>query len=590
MAALVLVSFGVSLSGEFVWDDRPLIAENGLVKDPSRALEIVSKSFWETDDRHDRFRAFFRPAVGLTYALDHGVWGDNPIGYRLTNLLIHFLCCGLVFGIAKREGLGELSSFIAGALFAVHPVHVENVAWISGRTDLLGGLFLLAAFSVYLHAENWPRAGRGLLAALLFLVALFSKEMAIMLPALVALHVYLKDTSKRRRVFRALSAALPFVPAAALYFLARMRVLGDGGQALFTLDPLSWLATAWFVFARYCMLLIVPFPLDAHYPDPAVTSLFSARALLGLVFIAIVAAVVIYSRRRSRRVTFWILWIVVSQAPVYAFGRFGDVLLADRFLYIPSVGLAILTGVAIQAAVDLGIARLRRVALAVVTVILLLFTAQSASRSRVWRSDTLLFENMLKTSPNSALVRNNLGLARYRDGRQQEATREFERAVQLSPGFALAHNNLAAAYETHGRRQAAMRHYRSALEAAPELLEARSNAGHLEFELGLRRQGLRRLEALVESAPRYVKGVYALADVLARSGRIDESLERVEQALKLDRNHAPAYYLKGKLLHERGESGDAAAAMREFLRLSPGEGPHADAARRVIDEASVLSE
>ena len=583
LALLVLVSYAVSLGGGFVWDDRPLIVENGLVQDPSRALEIVSKSFWETDDRHDRFRAFFRPVVGLTYALDHAIWGDAPRGYRLTNLLLHFLCCLLVYRIARQEGLGDSGAFVAGALFAVHPVHVENVAWISGRTDLTCGLFLLAAFTVYRGGAERSSVRRNGCSALLFLLALFCKEMAITLPLLILLHATLLRGvgAVSRTMFKTL---VPFAAATVVYFFARMWVLGGGGEPLFILEPLSWIASAWYVFARYTMLLLLPLGLDAHYPDGPVESLLSMRAALGLAFVVVLGWVVFYCRRISPRVTFWLLWIIVSQAPVYAFGWFGDVLLADRFLYIPSAGLAMLLGLAMHGTADLSLPRLQRSVWVLVAVVLVLFAVQTGLRSRVWRTDRELFENMLLTSPNSALVRSNLGLAWFRDGRYVDATAQFERAVQLSPSFALAHNNLAASYETLGRHQDAYRHYERALELSPKLLEARSNGGHLAYVLGRRRQGLRRLRELVEDAPRYVKGRYALADVLARGGSTDEALELLEQIVAIDPDFPQGHYLRGKLFYERGEGAKAAVAMTEFLRVAPADGPHVEAAHRIIEE------
>jgi tetratricopeptide (TPR) repeat protein len=568
LALLVALALGPSLRGEFVWDDAPLIVDNNMIKDPAQMGSILTSSFWETGDLHDRFRSFFRPVVSLSYALDYAIWELNPHGFHLTNLLLHLICCWLVFRIAAREGVSAWAALAGAALFAVHPVHVESVAWISGRTDLLCALFMLAAF---LAQKRWR-----LVALLLFALALFSKEMAATLPLLIFGERLLRE----RKLRPAWAAAWPFLIVLGLYLVARSLVLAGGGAELFSLGPIAYAATALFVVGRYLTLLIMPVGLDAHYPYLPLDSLLAPLALLSALMLLVMVAAAWLLARRSPRGLYWLGWIFVSLLPVLAFGRFGDVLLADRFLYLPSVGLALLVALWLPAI------PLRRAVAVVVIVLVVALTALSARRCLVWHDGYTLFSDMARTSSHSGLVRYNLGLALYDRNEYGPAIDEFRAAVALSPSYSLAHNNLAAALEREGEYAGALASYREALRLAPALVEAGANGGNLLVRMGRVDEGLQLLNEIVALHPRSAVALYALADGLDRTGRPDAALPLLERANRADPDHAETYYLLGKIHAEQGRPEEAAAAMHRFLELWDVEGEHTAAARRIISEGT----
>ncbi len=582
LAVVALATYAASVPGGFVWDDRPLIVENRLIKEPASLAALLTSGFWETGDRYDRFRSFFRPVVSLTYAADHAVWGLNPIGYRLTNLVLHFLCCFLVYRIARGEGLGAAAALAGGLLFAVHPVHVESVAWISGRTDLLCGVLLLGAFLAHRRAEASARPGSWRAGSLgFFLAALLSKEMAATLPALIAADRYLTVRSGSRRIRTALTGAIPYLAVLAVYLVARRAALGSEAEPLYRLSLESHAATALFVLGRYTTLLLLPFGLDAHHPFEPLRSIASPLAVLGLAVVGVAAFAAVRAAGRWPRSCFWIVWIYCSLAPVLAFGTFGDVLLADRFLYIPSVGLSLLLarGVAstLRWSVPFG-----RVALASASAIVAVFGLLAGARSLVWKDDLALFRNMAETSPRSAMVRCNLGLAYYHRGDYARAREEFQAAIDIVPSYALAHNNLAAGFERDGDLVAALRSYEAALRYAPRQLETQVNVANLMTRLGREREGLARLRDLVEHHPRYVPALYAYAEALYRDGRSEESIGILIRASRIEPRYPHAHYLLGKIHLETGRPREAVAAMRRFLDLWTEGGVWAEAARRVI--------
>jgi tetratricopeptide (TPR) repeat protein len=588
IALAVLLSLGGALGGGFVWDDRPLIVENRLIKDPSAVGTILSSGFWQAGDRHDRFRAFFRPLTTLTYALDYVAWGLRPIGFHITNLLLHFLCCLLIYHLCLQEQVGRRAALVGALLFAVHPVHVESVAWISGRTDLLAALFTLLAFHLIRGAPAASRpAGRRAAALSSFALALFCKEVAATLPLLVfAWAAGTHPGPARERLREAARDAWPFAAVLGVYLVARRLALGEGGEPLYRPDPASFLGTALFALGRYVTLWLLPVRLDAHYPYPPLDGLWRPSVAVA----AIMVGVLLETARRlwatRTRDAFWIGWFLIALLPVLAFGSFGDILLADRFLYLPSAGAAVLLARLLSPWLDPGLQRRAgRVALASACAVLVALGLLSVRRTRFWRDDLILFETMARTSPASAMVRCNYGLALYDAGDYARAKEELRRAIRLVPGYALAHNNLAAALEREGNLAGAAAEYLEALRLAPLQIEGRVNLGSVLVRLGRKDEGLSILRRAVREHPRYPPALYALADTFDRTGQGRAALPYLETAIGIDRFYPNAYYLKGKLLYEEGDGRGAAQAMQIFLSLWDESGPHKDAALRVIARA-----
>ena len=580
LAVLVLLALAPALAAGFVWDDGPLILDNPAVKNPRLLPQLLTSSFWQTGDRDDRFRSFFRPLVSASYAADYAAWGPNALGFHLTNLLLHFGCVLLVYRIATREKLPGAAAFCGAALFAVHPVHVESVAWICGRTDVIATLLVLAAFLVHRRAEE-SEVPRWLAAGLLFLPALFAKEVAATLPAIVALDRWLRTEGEPKRIGRALRAALPFALALAVYVGVRSIVL-RGGAELLHLGPLEWASTAAFVLARYLTLLVLPVSLDAHYPYAALDGLHDPLAIVGLLMVAIVAVAAVVLFRRSRADAFWLLWIPITLAPVMLFGRFGDVLMADRFLYLPSVGLAILFGRGCALTTSFESRARRAVPLFACSLAIGALAWTSADRTHVWNDDVTLFSDMARTSPRSALVHANLGMALYRRDQPAQAIEELRLAIQLVPAFAMAHNDLGAALERMGDNTGAEDHYRAALRQAPGLVSAEANLAHLLVESGRTEEGVRRLRRLDDKRPNSPDVLFAAGDAAKQVGAYEEALGYVERLLRVEPRNARAFYLRGQIQLDQGRQAEAVASMRRFLELYSKPGPHVDAARRVV--------
>jgi len=585
LGVLVVLSLGVSLGGDFVWDDRPLIVENALVKNTDSLAEILTSGFSESGDHHDRFRSYFRPLVSVSYLLDYTVWGLAPFGFHLTNLLLHFACCLLVLRMALDERLDPRAAFAGAALFAVHPVHVESVAWISGRTDLIACLFVLGAFVCHTRG----RSGRGFYRPaswLLFAAALYSKEVAATFPAIVFMVNGFRERGSGR-LLRALSPSLPFFAILGLYLVSRAGVLGAAGEPIYTLEPLAWIATGIFVIGRYLALLVLPVGYDAHYSYQPLATIVDMRVAVGAMMLGLVGFAVWRLVRAKSPALQWIVWVGLTLTPVLLFGRFGQILLADRFLYLPSVGAALLAASGVQAAIVLNRSAVRRRAFATIGVVVVLLSLVTVTRSRVWATDERLFSNMLETSANSALAHNNLGMALYHREDLPTAIAHFRIATDLAPGYGLAFNNLAAALHRTDRKQEALTHYRRALELAPRLMTAAANSGHLLVEIGRAEEGLALLRKTADEHPQSLPVLYALADALHMVGDSKGSERWLERIREIDPLHSESFYLAGKIHFQADRIELAAEEMSRFLESLDARGPRAEFAREVVRRAEL---
>jgi Flp pilus assembly protein TadD len=379
----------------------------------------------------------------------------------------------------------------------------------------------------------------------------------------------------------------------AVYFAVRFSVLEGSGVPLYELSAVASVATALFALARYTLLLVWPVGLDAHYPYQPIATLGSQLVVVSAAMLALVATCVVKLRCAHPNATFWLLWVYICLLPVLVFGRFGDVIIADRFLYIPSVGLALLGGHALGWLVSQRAPAFRGLRPAgvwgAVAAVALLAVA-SLERTRIWHDDLALFSDMIRTSPHSALVHSNLGMALYSRNRLDEALEPLRRAVAIEPRYAAAWNTLAAIFDRQGRREVAARAYARALRLAPDMLEARINAAHLQVRMGRRQEGLRALETIVARHPRNGGALYALAHAvhaLSQQGQRDQTdraVDLLRRARASDPTSPVIHYLLGKIEAERGNAEEAAAAMRAFLRLWPDEDDaFAVAARRIAE-------
>lgn len=442
-------AYANSLANGFAMDD----AYNVVANEQIRSLRGVPALFtrqWGADAPtryHQRInRAYWRPLVAASFALDHSLWGLRPAGYHLTNVLLHAVVSLLVLVIVLRL-TGSRWGAVAGALaFALHPVHTEVVNLISYRTELLAALFVTAAVALAGHGRAGPRRPWAPLALLLlYALGLASKETAVTLPGWLLLQelVLLREPggdASRRPLNRAQLAwtYAPLVLCLAGYLALRAATLDRAGSDFFFgLEPGLRVLSVLKIYLHYVQLMLLPWPLLPFYDWtvlPPATSCGDATAYVGGAAVVLTAALAVALWRRGARAAgLGLLWWLLGLIPVLHIVAL-PVGAAERFLYLPSVGLCLALGAGAGALARRG-GRAKTVALAVALPLLALMTLGTVVRNTHWRDDQTLLERAVLDFPESFNARHELGKRYVAQGRTKLALVELRAANELLPNI-----------------------------------------------------------------------------------------------------------------------------------------------------------
>jgi protein O-mannosyl-transferase len=595
VVVVALVAIGVnlqSLAPGFIHDDHRIIEQNELIRSPASLPRMLTQGYWSVDEHS--VPNLYRPVTILSFALNYAFTGARPLGYRWVNLVLHALACLLVLALARRVLVGGVdgrvpwAALFAALLFATHPVHTEVLGEVIGRAELLAATGSLAGVVCLLRAGELRLSGRariatayGAAAVLLFPAAFLAKENAIVAPILAVLAERLVG---RRRPSWAYHAAAGV--ALLMCLAARAAVLGSliqPGQNHFLDNPIvslpllqgRWMALH--VLGRYALLLAAPVRLCIDYSYnaiPTVRTLLDPGAALGLVVLAGCVSGTAVAWKRSPGTAFSLAWIGIALLPVSNLLLPIGTIMAERLLYLPSVGFCLLAGEAarrVLAGATDGSPRRAARPLGAGLALLVAFSARSAVRLRDWRDDRTIFARALEVEPDSVRSLYNYGAACEDRGDDAEAMRVYRRALELWPGFADAEYNLAGIHARRKEWAEAVRHYRQALALQPGTLKFLVNLGRSLNGLGQFAEAREVLERAVAIDPRSLEARTDLGAALLASNDLEAALRAYGEVVRLDPANAD-YQRNLALAQER--AGDFAAAQESFgrgLALRPGD-------------------
>ncbi len=585
----LVVNLGALTPG-FIHDDHRIIEQNVLVRDPSRMPEIFTRGYWSVEGTD--VPNLYRPLTTLSFAFNHAVGGLSPFGYRAVNLMLHLLVTGLVVGLARRAlaprgGPAGAGPLVAGLLFAVHPVHTEVLGEVVGRSELLAAAGVVGGVLAFLRARDRDDGGRGFhagwaaLSLACFALGFLSKENAVVGPVLAILADRLLG---RRRI--ALGFHLASGAVIAVLLGLRIAVLGGlnpAGPIHFVDNPIAhapfWQGrlTALAVLGRYAWLLIAPVRLSIDHSYDAVP-LVSGPLDPWLIFGALVMAGwtvgVILAVRRSGATALALLWIGVALAPVANVLMPIGTIMAERLLYLPSVGVCLLAAAGVRAAAiraagpDPG--RAPAGGLRVFgAVLLVLFAARSAARLRDWRDDHSIFRAAVAVHPRSVRALFNYGSACERRGEDAEARRVYESAIGIYDRFDEAHYNLAGLHARHGEWVDAVEHYRRALALRPDEPRYLVNLGHSLNGRGSHDEARAVLERAIRIDPTSGEAWTNLGAALLGGGDAPGAVTAYAEAARIDPQSAGYQRNLGLALQRAGRHAEAAEALRRALELAP---------------------
>jgi len=598
VCALAVLVFLNSLGNGFAQDDRPIIEWNPHVHGVGSVLEAVTTPYWPNTPSR---LALYRPVTSATYAVDWSIWGGAPLGFHLTNVLLHAGVTGLLFLLLLGLGAGGVPSAIGAAVFAVHPVHVEAVANVVGRAELLAALFVLAAALRFLRPEGgW---GRAALIGVLAFLAVGSKESGIVLPGVLFL-LLLREGGAPRGLPAALQEEwrcwVAVGSGVGLYLLLRGAVTGVavGGD----LAPWYWgeptstaLLTSVRLWPEYLRLLLFPARLLPDYGPGVILpqrELFAPGVLLGLLLGLLTLGLALTLRSRVRLLSLGWLWFVGTVLPVSGLLIENSFLLAERTLYLPSVGLSL--GVAGGTAYLLrgeGQAR-RSLVLGSALLLVLLGAGRSWLQNPVWRSDATLFSYLVERAPENYRARMEMAARLVAAGRSEEALREMQAAARLVPGHLNVRLALGGRLLQVGALEEALRELDAARRIAPEAevaqifyLSALGASGRVEEAIGVGRE-------VIERFPANPLAWHFLSHALAARGELVEARSARLEAIRLDSGEIgwEQWIHLALIAHAAGDEGAREEALAEAAREAPlGQGlPEEGELDRWIGEGRVL--
>ncbi|MDA2930390.1 tetratricopeptide repeat protein [Acidobacteria bacterium AH-259-O06] len=541
LASLTLVVYASVGNYEFVnVDDDLFVTSNARVREgltwenvgwAMRSLEV----------------AFWQPLTWLSHMLDCELFGLNPAGHHLMSVLLHVLNVILLFWVLERmTGALWCSAFVA-ALFALHPLNVESVAWVTERKNVLSTLFWLLTMGAYVGYVRNPGWKRYSVVMGAFVLGLMAKPMLVTLPCVLLLLDYwpLGRLGKDRkelpeRLPRLVLEKIPLlVPVAAVSVLAVEAQSKAGALPTFGMLPTGVrVANAVVSYGLYLKKMVWPMDLAVFYPHPG-SSVKTWWVVLAAVVLVGISLGVWWRRQSSRYLVVGWLWYLGTLVPVSGLVQVGGHAMADRFAYVPLIGLFIMvTWGAAEIAQSAHLKKQWPVAAGIsVVMVLALLTQLQLSH---WRNSIALFEHALQSTTNNHLAYSNLGLAFLERESLDEAIYHFYKAIEIAPMFALAHSNLGTALQRKGMLDEALKYSIRALEINPDLPEAHNNLGIVLFRKGRLNEALQHFSRALEIKPDYVPAYYNLGIVMADQNRIKEAIECFRQVLKLDSGHAGA--------------------------------------------------
>jgi tetratricopeptide (TPR) repeat protein len=534
---------------------------------------------------------FWHPLTWLSHMLDYHMFGDNPAWHHLTNLLLHLANTILFFLVLNRMTRALWQSAFVAALFAVHPLHVESVAWVAERKDLLSIFFWMLTLHAYVYYARGPGIARYLVVLTFFCLGLMAKPMLVTLPFVMLLLDYwplgrltgqrsnreissaggTSTTSYgwRTRAVRLLSEKVPLVVLAVIFSAITLAAQHKGGGFSAAGDlPLGIRAANAFVsYWKYIGMTIWPQGLAPFYPVFGKMPPFWQWAGAGSLLVLVSALAVRFAAKYPYLTVGW-FWFLGTLLPVIGLVQIGRHAIADRYTYLTINGLFIVIAWGVPEL--LKTMPYRKVVLWATAAVVLTASMMTASRQvGYWRNSITLFEHTLKETSDNYLAHNNLGAALYKQGRTAEAIEYYLQSLRIDPAYEEAHYNLATALDKQGRTAEAIEHYLQALRINPGFVDAHNNLAATLYKQGRTAEAIDHYFQALRIDPAYEDAHNNLAAALDKQGRTSEAIEHYFQALRIDPDHLKAHYNLATALDKQGRTAEAIEHYLQALRIDP---------------------
>ncbi|MFA6147283.1 MAG: tetratricopeptide repeat protein [bacterium] len=573
LAGMVVIVYGKTAGYPFVMYDDPLYT----VANPFVAKGLtLAGAEWAARTFH---AANWHPVTWLSHMMDVSLFGMNAGNHHLVNLLFHMANTLLLFHFLARATGRMWESGLVAALFAIHPLHVESVAWVAERKDVLSTFFLMLTLLAYARYCERPARSRYAAILLFFALGLMSKPMLVTVPFVLLLLDYWP--LGRFSPFRSPAGDTGFLPPmqllrekVPLFVLSGVSCLvtylaQEKGGAVSTLAVLpGWArgANALLAYAGYLWKTVWPSGLAVYYPHPGTAISVWKVAAAGTFLCWVTAVAVRQARNRPYILVGW-LWYLGTLVPVAGFVQVGLQTMADRYTYVPLIGIFI------AAAWGMGdLARgwkVPRLAAGIIVFWLAGLAVCAWYQAGFWRDSSSLFTRDLEVTRENWFIRNSLGWSLLREGKDAESIHQFREAIRIRPEYAEAHYNLGKALSRFETIDEAIASFESALRFRPEYAEAHNDLGAALEIKGPAEMAIAHYREALRLRPDFAEVHYNLGRALSLQNAVGEATIHLREAVRLSPEYVEARNNLGVILARQGEYAEAESQFREALRIKP---------------------
>lgn len=529
---LGLLCYSNAVNNDFVWDDKSLVLDNIYIKNFNHAKDIFTTNLYHGTEGEQS--NFYRPLQNILLLFNYQFWKTNPFGYHLVNILLHIANAILVYVLVLNLFKKHTVSLLASLFFVSHPLHTQAVTYIAGAADVLATFFILASFYFFIKFANSPKIKPNyIISLILFILALLSKEFAIIYPFILLCYVHVfVDIDKKKEIFK---KTYLFFIVILVYFVLRC-FLGLNKIGIYTEDIgfYSRTLTFFIVFVKYIKLFILPFPLHPDRMLVYINSIHDSYVLISLTAFLFFIYLILKTYSKQKEIFFGLSWFLIALIPISNIFVPINAQMADHWLYFPSIGLFISVSLILNSSLRIFHRQKRYVMYFLIFVVITFYSLLTIRQNRVWKDDKTLYTHILKYSPKSARIHYNLGELYRQDGEFNKAITKYNIALDIKPDYISAYNNLGNLYDEMREHDKAIEEFKKSLNVKPNYIAYNS--------LGI---------------AYYNKGLWDLA------------IDQYSKAIELNQDSPTPYVNMGNAYYQKGDIDNAESAWRIALKLDP---------------------
>ncbi|MGP8201393.1 MAG: tetratricopeptide repeat protein [Limisphaerales bacterium] len=553
----VLAVFGQTAGFGFVYyDDDQYVYDNPVI-----ARGLTLKGIEWAFSFH---AANWHPLTWLSHMLDSQLYGLHPGGHHLTNVLLHAATVITLFLVLRQMTSALWRSAFVAAVFAIHPLRVESVAWVAERKDVLSGLFFMLTIGAYVRYARhpWSLARYGPV-MLLFAMGLMCKPMLVTLPLVLLLLDYWPLRRVEPRKFAGLvMEKLPLLALSAAGCIVTLLAQQHGIRWNGSFSLPNRLGNALASCMVYLGQMAWPAGLAVFYPFPR-NGLPTWQVALAGTLLAGLSMVALWQWRKQPWLLVGWVWYLVMLLPVAGIIQVGDQAHADRYTYLPQIGIY-------MAVTWLGAEwRMSRAAFAgLIAAVLSVLMACAGKQTAYWKNNETLWNHTLACTTNNEMAHLNFANALYEERKVNEAIAQYRMTLQINPGNAKAHYNLGIALSQKGRTDEAISHFLTALQINPDIEDAHNNLGIALFQKGKTDEAISHFLAALQLRPDDARAHFNLGNAYSQMGRVDDAIPQFREALQFEPDSTDAHYRLGIALFQKGRVDEAIVQYQKAIELA----------------------